>query len=177
MASLHFMKTDSSVADSTDFLCDTRCDDQVNVKPSPAQPTGDKHCSRCKATKPITDFFYRPHEDRYESQCKTCKRDARLARQRKTKNTIVGEHRPERFIEPPCLRADVVNEPEGIIEPTPSRVNADSTDFSLWVRLYGRQLSDVERSEIKTNLTEFFSLLLTENQKLKGSRGDVQTNQ
>lgn len=39
--------------------------------------------------------------------------------------------------------------------------------FDLWESRYGRPLTELERHEIKTNLSEFFTLLLTENGRTK----------
>lgn len=64
--------------------------------------------------------------------------------------------RPKRFIEP---------------EENRSILPKKCLDFSLWERLYGRKLSEIERVEIRENSIALLKILLSERHKELNKNG------
>jgi len=52
------------------------------------------------------------------------------------------------------------------VEKQPDRPIELKDDYGLWEKLYGRNLTDYEKLEIKTNLSTFFGILIDEHKKL-----------
>lgn len=51
----------------------------------------------------------------------------------------------------------IEKQPEQLIEP--------QENYSIWENKYGRPLTDVEKIEIRTNLSAFFNLMISEHKK------------
>lgn len=128
-------------------------DRQVIGNSFPPLEVRDKRCSRCGEVKSVSDFFFKKTEGRYESTCKRCKRRQREQHKGFGQSYPVAQ---ERGAGHPIVEQVIPGE---VSSPKAQR---EPTDFSLWTRLYGRELSDLERVEIKTNLCDFIELLLSE---------------
>jgi hypothetical protein len=126
--------------------------------PSPAifNPTEPitRACTGCELSKPINEFYKKGN--RIESQCKACKMAAR--RQRYQKGKVTREP-PQAPLSRPC-----VEQPPTKTEPNTSHIEPQRTlSFEFWEGRYGRPLSTSEKLEIRSNLTDFFTLLLENN--------------
>ncbi len=114
---------------------------------------GEKICSACRCRKPLNEFYKK--RDDYESFCKACKK---LKRKPKEHAEAVQAASPSPKLDPP-----------GLIEPeSNSQILPESdTSYALWEKRYGRPLTQLEKAEIKHNLTGFFEILVSEYEKMK----------
>lgn len=58
----------------------------------------------------------------------------------------------------PCGEIKLLKQPKELIEP--------HEDYSLWEKMYGRNLSTTEKMEIESNLIDFFGILNNESKRL-----------
>jgi hypothetical protein len=110
-------------------------------------------CTSCNIQKPISDFYKKGSQQ--ESNCKECKKAKRNARDAKRTAGEVQRNVP--FISSPPI--------ETVVENTHFRPRIEPRSelkFDLWERNYGRSLSTSEKSEICSNMKNFFSALLEE---------------
>jgi len=124
-----------------------------------------KSCTRCEVKKHFGEFYEKEKDLqgrtlRYDAICKDCRRSERLARYRGQGDST----QPKVLIEP---SSNVETEPKRLIEPEKidEKQQNDPIDYSLWERLYGRTLTELEKLEIKTNLSDFFTTLIEEGQR------------
>lgn len=135
----------------------------------PIQQNSDevKTCEKCGIEKHPNEFYEKEKDERgnilrRDKVCKDCRRTERSSRYQK--KSIKDVYQPKVLIEP---ERAVETEPNRLIEPekVPEKQQVSTIDYSLWESLYGRNLTEMERLEIKTNLTDFFTVLIEEGQK------------
>lgn len=126
-----------------------------------------KLCEKCRVEKSPESFYEKEKDSqgivlRRDSVCKDCRRSQRLERYKNQSNN--QSYQPNRLIEP---QVALEKGPKELIEPEKNKQiePSQSIDYSLWERLYGRSLSELEKLEIKTNLTGFFTVLIEEAQR------------
>ena len=159
----------------------------------PACHPEQRTCNKCRVAKVVSEYYSKRGHP--EAICRQCKRNERRARyhrdhiaspnqlsdqRRKIETANTSGVREDRESQQPFDR-QVSQQPKGSIEPTTATqgpqpkvlIEPESgakwePDYSIWQEEYGRSLSDVERAEIKSNLRDFFSVLIMERGKKRG---------
>lgn len=126
--------------------------------------TEKKYCPDCDKFLPIINFrikgLKKDQKPRYDKYCLVHRRERDKSALTKRSNTSKSKPREVIYHKQPCSRKHL----SSVIEPKKldSETMKDSVDYSIWDKMYGSKQSELDKIEIKTNMTEFFNLLIRE---------------
>lgn len=110
-----------------------------------------KRCRSCLIEKESGQFYFIRQANDHEADCKACKKNKRKIRTKETPRLdVIQKHNAE-------PKPDLIEHERTV----PSNC-VDDIDYTIWEKRYGRVLTDLEKLEIKTNLTDFFKILMDE---------------
>lgn len=124
-----------------------------------------KVCISCKKRKSLSDFSTQNARNakkvRYNSKCKSCKAKENAERRRKKREP---KTRLGRCIEPRLKKEKKATKKAPLLPV----IDLDKDDFRLWDKVYGRELTEDEQIEIKSNLLAFATILGDEHNQQTG---------
>lgn len=106
-----------------------------------------KICAKCGEHKELSDFYKKG--SRFDARCKQCILEGKRAVPKA--NPAMAENKRKQ-----------VQSPKKRIQ---AKHAEDKTDYRLWEDMYQRSLSNLEKMEIRTNLSAFFSVLINAERK------------
>ncbi len=124
----------------------------------PSRPQKDAVCTACGLLKPVTDYYSKG--TRRDSACKECQK-ARKRQRREQAKASGNPSPPPAAVSQRNTQPHYPNiEPESVLQPPSVQVS-----FLHWEKRYGRPLKEVEKMEIRDNLSSFFKILTSESMK------------
>lgn len=121
------------------------------------QPT--KVCEGCRVEKSESEFYIKA-PGRFDNQCKECRKISRKNRYKAITKPIGSS---EEFSPQEKIKNFLEVNPDEYSQKEPKLPRIEphaENDFSIWEEKYGRTLSEAEKLEIKSNMTELFLILL-----------------
>ena len=157
-------------------------DDKLHLTLEPNDLFGCATCSNpsCKQPHKLqSEFYFKKTENRYESVCKTCKRDRRKSNVQKDGSTKLAQTtqcRAKKRLESSIQRAKRIIEPAGTASAAKTKTNPTAqiinrADFSDMEKSCDRKMTDFEKFDAVQRLNEFVEILKDE--LGRNSRSDI----